>query len=348
MRISADESAEGEPEMVQTGMHNAITDVEGIEAGHYSDLKAASGVSVVLCREGAVGGVDVRGGAPCTRETDLLAPGSLVEKVQAVVLTGGSVYGLAAADGVVRWLAEKGCGFPLEDAHVAPIVPPAALFDLGRGESFVPPLEAAWEQTTCPPAGSGPVTSGSVGAGTGARAGGIKGGVGTASSVLDTGPTIAALVAVNPRGSVVNPQTGILWEPELELNNEFNGQGKRRIKLPPMPEGTAESNTTIAVIATDVILAKHEAQKIAQMAHDGMARVIRPIHTMLDGDTIFCMATCKKNLPATDEAYAGQNADAFSLLGHAAADCLARAIIQAVLSAESLGGMVAFGDLEDW
>jgi len=339
--------AERKAIMVQTGKYNAITDVEGIEAGHYTDLQAASGVSVVLCKEGAVGGVDVRGGAPCTRETDLLEPGNLVEKVQAIVLTGGSVFGLAAADGVVLWLAEKGCGFPLDETHVAPIVPAAALFDLGRGENFVPPIDADWGRKACHAAGSGRIANGSVGAGTGALAAGIKGGIGTASAVLYSSLTVGALVAVNPLGSVVNPQIGKLWERGLELNNEFKDQGQRRVKLPPMPEAATGSNTTIAVVATDAILSRDEAKKIAQMAHDGMARVIRPIHTMYDGDTVFCLGTGKKELPDTERSFAGQHADALSGLGHAAADCLARAIIQAVVSAESLGGMVAFRDLED-
>jgi L-aminopeptidase/D-esterase-like protein len=333
--------------MARTGEYNGITDVEGIEVGHYTDCKAACGVSVVLCKEGAVGGVDVRGGAPCTRETDLLEPGNLVEKVQAIVLTGGSVFGLAAADGVVRWLAEKGCGFPLDESHVAPIVPAAALFDLGRGENFVPPIDAAWGRKACDAAASGPVASGSVGAGTGAFAAGIKGGIGTASAVLDSGLTMAAIVAVNPRGSVVNPQTGELWERGLELNNEFKNQGQRRVKLPPLPEAATRSNTTIAVVATDAVLSKDGAQKIAQMAHDGMARVIRPIHTLFDGDTVFCLGTGKKELPETEVFFAHQHADALNVLGHAAADCLARAIIQAVVSAQSLGNMVAFRDLEN-
>jgi L-aminopeptidase/D-esterase-like protein len=270
-----------------------------------------------------------------------------VEKVQAVVLSGGSVYGLAAADGVVRWLGEKGYGLPLDDTHVAPIGPAAALFDLGRGQTFIPPIEAAWGRKACDNAGSGPVASGSVGAGTGASAGGIKGGVGTASVVLDSGPTVGALVAVNPLGSVVNRETGELWEKGLELNNEFGGQGQRRVKLPPMPESAPRGNTTIAVVATDAVLNNQEAQKIAQLAHDGMARVVRPSHTLFDGDTVFCLGTGKQALPETAGLYRDQHAEALSELGHAAADCLARAIFKAVVSAESLGGMVAFRDLKN-
>ncbi len=333
--------------MARTGEFNAITDIEGIEVGHYTDRKAASGVSVVLCKEGAVGGVDVRGGAPCTRETDLLAPGNLVEKVQAIVLTGGSVYGLSTADGVVRWLSERGCGFPLDDGHVAPIVPAAALFDLGRGSEFIPPVDAAWGRKACQAAQSGPVASGSVGAGTGALAGGIKGGIGTASVVLESGLTMAALVGVNPLGSTVNPQTGELWERRLELDNEFGNQGQRCVQLPPMPAAPPKGNTTIAVVATDAVLNKQDAQKIARMAHDGMARAIRPIHTLFDGDTVFCLGTGRKELPDTENSYTDRHANAPNALGHAAADCLARAIMQAVVSAESLGGMTAFRDLDD-
>ena len=165
--------------MAIPGPCNALTDVVDLHVGHHTDLDAVSGVTVVLCPEGAAAGVDVRGSAPGTRETDLLEPGNLVETVQAVVLSGGSVYGLAAADGAVRWLAEKGAGFPLEAGHVAPIVPAAVLFDLGRGSAFVPPITDRWGADACGAANNGPVPTGCVGAGTGAVSGGIKGGLGT-------------------------------------------------------------------------------------------------------------------------------------------------------------------------
>ena len=332
--------------MVHPGRYNAVTDVAGIEVGHYTNRDAVCGVTVVVCEVGAVAGVDVRGGAPCTRETDLLRPGNLVERVQAVVLTGGSVYGLAAADGVVRWLEEKGCGFQLDDTHVAPIVPAAALFDLGRGADFVPPIDASWGKAACRSAGSGRVATGSVGAGTGALAGGMKGGLGTASVVLETGIVVAALVAANPLGTVVDPQSGVLWERGLELGGEFGDQGQRRVKLPP-PAAAAGGNTTIGVVATDAILDKAGAHKVAQMANAGMARAIRPIHTLFDGDTVFCMSTGRKALPETEDFVTGKQGEAINGLGSAAADCLARAVIHAVLAAESLGGMTAFRDLED-
>ena len=214
------------------GPNNALTDVEGIRVGHYTSREAASGVTVILAAEGAVAGVDVRGSAPGTRETDLLDPMNLVEKVQAVVLTGGSVYGLATADGVVKWLAQRGHGFPLEGGQVAPIVPAAALFDLGRGSSFVPPVGPEWGQAACEASGNGAVPMGCVGAGTGALAGGIKGGLGTASEKLDSGLMVAAIVAVNSLGLVVNPKTGRPWEIGLEMNGEFGGQGLRSVRLP--------------------------------------------------------------------------------------------------------------------
>ncbi|MGD9057307.1 MAG: P1 family peptidase [Desulfobacterales bacterium] len=333
--------------MARIGKHNGLTDVAGIEVGHYTHADAASGVTVVICAEGAATGVDVRGSGPCTRETDLLAPANIVEQAQAVVLSGGSVFGLAAADGVVRWLAEKGLGFPLDKGFVAPIVPAAALYDLDRGSQFVPPISAEWGQKACRAANSGPVACGCVGAGTGAWAGSIKGGLGTASHILDSGITIAALVAVNPDGEVINPATGRPWEIGLEIEGEFGRQGKRAVILPPRPEIKQPRNTVLGVIATDATLTKAQARKVAQMAHDGLARAIRPAHTLFEGDTIFCMATGKQKFPEVPGYYGPLYARPVSDIGHAAANCLSRAIITAILKAKSMAGMTAFCDLED-
>jgi len=333
--------------MATTGKYNALTDVEGILVGHYTDTDAASGVTVVICAEGAVTGVDVRGSAPGTRETDLLAPTNLVEKAQAVVLSGGSVFGLAAADGVVRWLAKKGFGFPLEKGHVAPIVPAAVLYDLGRGADFVPPVSAEWGEKACREANNGPVACGCIGAGTGAWSGSVKGGLGSASLILNSAVTVAALVAVNSAGSVINPDTGCPWEIDLEIENEFGQQGKHAVRLPPLTEKAPVKNTTIGIIATDAMLTKAQAQKIAQMAHDGMARAIRPSHTMYDGDAIFCMATAKRKLPESSGFFSTAQAQAINEIGHSAADCMSRAVTRAILTAESLGGMTAFRDLKN-
>jgi L-aminopeptidase/D-esterase-like protein len=333
--------------MATIGKYNALTDVDGIMVGHYTDTDAASGVTVAICPEGAVAGVDVRGSGPCTRETDLLAPANLVEHAQAVVLSGGSVFGLAAADGVVRWLAEKRIGFPLDKGFVAPIVPAAALYDLDRGSEFVPPISAEWGLKACRAAQKGPVATGCVGAGTGAWAGSIKGGLGTASRILDSGITTAALVAVNPDGEVIDPATGHPWEIGLEIEGEFGRQGKRAVILPPRPESTPARNTALGVIATDAILTRAQVHKVAQMAHDGLARAIRPSHTLFEGDTIFCMATGKQKLPEVPGYYGPVYARAVSDIGHAAADCMSRAIIKAILTAKSLAGKTAFCDLKD-
>jgi L-aminopeptidase/D-esterase-like protein len=331
-----------------TGKKNSLTDVEGILVGHFTDTKAACGVSVAICPQGATAGVDVRGSAPGTRETDLLAPLNLVEKVQAIVLAGGSVYGLSAADGVVRWLSKRGWGFPLEGGNVAPIVPAAALFDLGRGADYVPPIGPEWGIQACENAGNGEFPIGSVGAGTGALAGGIKGGLGTASEILASGLTVAVMVAVNSLGSVIDPATDKPWEIRLEVGGEFGKQGKRSVIMPVPPEAQASRNTTIGIVATDAIMTKAQAQKVAQMAHDGMARAIRPSHTMFDGDTIFCMATNKKELPDTAGFFAAPKAMALIEVGRAAADCMTRAIIRAVLEATSLRNMIAFKDLDEF
>jgi L-aminopeptidase/D-esterase-like protein len=338
---------QGESKLQKTGKQNGLTDVQGLQVGHYSDFDALSGVTVVLCPQGAVAGVDVRGAAPGTRETDLLNPVNLVDKVHAVVLSGGSVYGLAAADGVVRWLSQKGWGFPLENGHVAPIVPSAVLYDLGRGRDFIPPVTADWGRRACQSANTDKLTNGCVGAGVGALSGAIKGGQGSASIVLETGITVAALAAVNSLGSVVNPADGRLWERDSESDNEFGTLVRRRVKLPRPSPGAPAQNTTIGVIACDAILNKAQATKIAQMAHDGLGRAIRPAHTMFDGDTLFCLATGAQPLPAMQGFLDVAQAQAINEIGHAAANCLSRAIIHAILAAHSSGQMPAFRDLEE-
>jgi L-aminopeptidase/D-esterase-like protein len=323
--------------LAKKGKSNGLTDVGGILVGHYTDIQAVSGVTVVACPQGAVAGVDVRGAAPGTRETDLMAPHNLIEKAQAVVLSGGSVFGLSAADGVTRWLAGEGYGFPLDQGYVVPIVPAAVLYDLGRGADFTPPINADWGRRACEDAGNSPVQTGNVGAGTGAFSYSIKGGLGSASLILDAGVTVAALVAVNSVGSVINPDSGRPWEIGLEVDGEFGDQGRRAVRLPAPPAPEPVKNTTIGVIATEAALTVAQAQKVAQMAHDGMARAIRPAHTMFDGDTIFCLATGKKELPAKQGIFISPRALSLNELGDAAANCMTRAIIHAILNAGSLG-----------
>jgi L-aminopeptidase/D-esterase-like protein len=332
--------------MASSGRYNALTDVSGLQVGHFTRPEAACGVTVAICPAGAVAAVDVRGAAPGTRETDLLNPVNLVEKAQAVVLAGGSVYGLAAADGVVGWLAEKGLGFALEQGHVAPIVPSAVLYDLGRGSSFIPPVSAQWGRWACETATEGPVVMGCVGAGTGACSGAIKGGVGTASRLVDNGLTVAALVAVNSFGSSVDQRSGRLWEIDLELDGEFGPEGRRCVRLPALPESAPGHHTTLGIVATDAILTKAQAQKVAQMAHDGLARAIRPCHTMFDGDTIFCLATGKQPLTQAKGFFAAPGGQAINAIGQGAADCMARAIMHAILAASSSYGIRAFKDLQ--
>jgi L-aminopeptidase/D-esterase-like protein len=224
-------------------------------------------------------------------------------------------------------------------------VPAAALFDLGRGEDYVPRMTADWGTKACQNATAVEFPLGSVGAGTGALSGGIKGGLGTASEVLASGLTVAALVAVNSLGTVIDPATGTPWEVRLEVGGEFGADAKRPVLLPAQPAAEAGRNTTIGIVATDAGMNKAQCQKIAQMAHDGMARSIRPSHTMFDGDTIFCLATGRKNLPDTPGFFAAPKAAMLNEIGRAAADCMARAIIRAILAARSLNNMTAFRDL---
>ena len=323
------------------GPLNAITDVPGVKVGHYEDTTILSGTTVVLVEQGAVGGVDVRGSAPGTRETDLLAPTNLVEKVQAVMLSGGSAYGLAAADGVMRFLEEKGLGHPIGEGRVVPIVPAAILFDLGRGGDWRKRPTADFGYRAAQDAKSGPVEQGNSGAGTGAYAGAVKGGLGTASLQLEGGVIVGALVAVNPAGNVFDPQTGELYGRSLGIGKEF---GNLRA-APQSPVGAQPNtyvlraqvgqNTTIGVIATNAKLTKAQAQKIAQMAHDGLARAIRPVHTMFDGDTVFALGTGAVEVKDTGQ---------LSAIGAAAADVMGRAIVHAVLSAKTVGSQQSYCD----
>ena len=313
--------------------YNAITDVPGIKVGHAQNREAITGCTVVLCEDGAVGGVDQRGGAPGTRETDLLRPMHLVDKVHAITLAGGSAYGLDAASGVMHYLEDHGIGFDVQVAKV-PIVPAAILFDLGIGDPKVRP-DSTMGYAACKVASDGPVTPGNVGVGMGACVGGMfgpnfqmKGGVGTASIDLGGGLVVGALIAVNCFGDVIDPTTnqiiaGARKPPSgKELADTLRSMrsvvGKTIIRF-------ASRNTVIGVVATNAKLSKEEINKVAQTAHNGLARTIRPAHTMLDGDTIFGLAT-------------GRKSGNVNLIGAYAAEAVAQAVINGVLAAESLGG----------
>lgn len=311
-------------------MGGAITDVPGVKVGHFTDERRPTGCTVVMTEEGVIGGVDVRGAAPGTRETDLLNPTNLVDKVHAVMLAGGSAFGLDAATGAVRWLEEKGFGFPAGPTRV-PIVPSAILFDLGVGDHRVRP-DAAAGYKACEAASTSPPAEGSVGAGAGATVGklygmarAMKGGVGTAAVKVGK-VTVGALVAVNAVGDVIDPRSGEV------IAGTRSADGRTRIgltasvlkgELPPgLQPGMA---TTIGVLATDAQLTKAQAQKLAQHGHDGLARTIDPIHTMWDGDTIFCLATGKSGVTGNMMA-----------LGAIAAQVMAAAVIRAVLHAKGV------------
>lgn len=318
-------------------MNNALTDIPGLKVGHWTNYDAATGCTVVLCPEGAVAGVDIRGGAPGTRETALLDPTSVIEKVHAVLLSGGSAYGLSAADGVMRWLEEHGHGFDVGVAKV-PIVPAAILFDLPLARADVRP-DAAAGYAACEAASDAPVAQGNVGAGTGASCGkalgfsrATKAGIGSASVRLESGAIVAALVTVNAFGDVVDPRTGRIIAGARAYDDSGFADSMAYLAstdgltIARLAEQQLGQNTTLAVVATNAALTKNHATKVAQMAHDGLARVIRPIHTMLDGDAIFALSL-------------GEQGADVSLIGALAADVVAQAIINAVLAAEPLGGL---------
>ena len=300
----------------------SITDVPGIRVGHAHDLEARTGCTVVLCEpEGAIAGVDVRGAAPGTRETDLLTPGNLVERVHAIVLTGGSVFGLDSACGVVRYLEERRVGFDTGVARV-PIVPAAVIYDLAAGSASVRP-DSRMGYEACERASVDAVEEGQAGAGAGATVGKIlgpalasPGGVGTASIKLPSGVTVGALVVVNAFGDIIDPESGQILSGARAMKGSGWLDTSRAIEqalLSNPASFSAIENTTLAVVATDAALTKAQAQRVAMMAHDGLARAIRPVHTMFDGDTIFALST--GNLQAD-----------VTTVGSVAADLLARAI----------------------
>ena len=331
----------------------SITDVGGIRVGHHHRVDPdvtlgsgwASGTTVVLTPPGTVGAVDGRGGAPGTRETDLLDPINSVRHVDAVVLTGGSAFGLAAADGVMRWLEEQGRGVAL-DGGVVPIVPAAVVYDLPVGGWQCRPT-AEFGYTAAQGAGI-EVAVGTVGAGTGARVGVLKGGVGTASTLLDSGVTVGALVVVNAAGDAVDPATGLPWLAyqieEFGLvpppADQIAAYADRHIEFSPL-------NTTIAVVATDAALSPAGCRRIAVAAHDGLARTVRPSHTPLDGDTVFALATGAVEVAPdpTTPASMSPEVPLITQVGAAAADCLARAVMVGVLAAESVAGIPTYRDM---
>ena len=326
-------------------MYNALTDVPGIRVGHAQNLDALTGCTVVLCEEGAVGGVDQRGGAPGTRETDALRPMHTVDKAHAVILSGGSAYGLDAAGGVMRYLEEKGVGYDTGVARV-PIVASAILFDLAIGSAQIRP-DPAMGYLACQFATSPNVEMGNVGAGTGATVGKIlgmsqamKSGLGSASMEIGGGVIVAALIAVNSFGDVVDPTTSqiLAGVRPLQIDPSTIGSGKhfgdtlqimRTFTGRTMLGIAGVQNTVIGVVATNARLDKNEANKVAQMAHNGLALAIRPAHTMLDGDTIFCLATGKRRADTT-------------IVGAFAAQVVASAIVQAIQAAEPAGGLPSY------
>ena len=318
-----------------------ITSVPGIKVGHYTDTLNATGCTVVLCEEGAVGGVDVRGSAPGTLGTASLAPTALVERVHAVVLSGGSAFGLSSIAGVMSYLEEKGVGFEFGNATV-PIVSGAILFDLGLVNGAVRPGPDDG-RAACLAASPGPIDEGTVGAGTGAtvakllgRDRCVKGGIGTASLDLGDGLIVGAIVAVNAVGGVVDPETSEIIAGPLADDGATMLDSLALITSPGFatPQPRPGQNTTIGVVATNARLTKSQANKLADVSHDGLAMAVRPAHLMSDGDTMFALAT------------GGHDADAnMNRLCAAAALCTSRAIVRAITKATGLGGVKAVSEL---
>lgn len=327
-------------------LNNSITDVPGIRVGHAHDAEALTGCTVVMCEAGAVGGVDQRGGAPGTRETDLLRPMHNVQKVHAVLLAGGSAFGLDAAGGVMRYLEERGIGYDTGVARV-PIVPAAILFDLAIGRSDVRPGPEMGYQA-CLNASFQPPEEGNAGAGMGATAGklygmalAMKSGIGSASIDVGGGAIVGALVAANPLGDIFDPETGTILAGVRSSEGGFGDSLAVLRSLAAMQatdrkqtaSSRASGNTVIGVVATNAALTKEEANKVAQMAHDGLARVVRPAHTLYDGDTLFALSTGDLHVDV-------------SVIGAFAAEAVAQAILRAARSARPAGGLPAHSSIQ--
>jgi L-aminopeptidase/D-esterase-like protein len=319
----------------------SLTDVPGLKVGHFTFKERPTGCTVVLAEKGAVAGVDVRGGAPGTRETDLLRSEMSVQQVHAISLSGGSAYGLATADGVMRYLEEHEIGFPV-GAGVVPIVPAAILYDLGLGDSKIRPgADAGYEAAAA--ATSKPVAQGNVGAGAGATVGkllgggrAMKGGLGSASIRLPNGLVVAALAAVNAIGDVVDPDTGKILAGARTADGSSFADAMQHIREGAvMKEASPAENTTIGVVAANVDWTQSQATKVAQMAHDGLAMAIRPAHMPFDGDTVFALGT---GGVAVDSKLLGY-------IGALAADVMAQAVVSAILHAESIEGYPAQRDV---
>jgi L-aminopeptidase/D-esterase-like protein len=330
------------PSHARPGARNLITDIPGLKVGQAQDISRRTGVTVILPDARAVCACDVRGGAPGTRETDALSPENLVEAVDAVVLSGGSVYGLAAADGVAAWLGARGRGYGLAQipgVPVSPVVPAAILFDLAnRGDKAwgeQPPYRALG--MTAVASASEAFELGTAGAGCGAMAGTLKGGIGSASVVAADGIAVGALVAVNCWGSVTAPGGWTFWAAPFEIDGEFGGLGSAGLAAAPEDWGLAKApgearNTTIACVATDLALTPAQAKRVAIMAQDGLARAIRPIHAPFDGDVVFAISTARRPMPEAADYTVAR-------VGSLAADTLARAVARAVFEAQAWPGV---------
>lgn len=323
------------------GALNLITDVPGLKVGNAQDSDVKTGVTVIIPDKPAVAAVDVRGGGPATRETDALSPENLVQTVDGIVLSGGSVYGMAAPDGICAWMGARNRGFSMGAAPgvpPSPILPTACLYDLANGGNKAWNENPPYRELGLKALGSigDEFAIGTAGAGYGANSGGIKGGLGSASVISKEGITVGAIVAVNSLGAAIGPDSKQFWAAPFEMDNEFGGLGSDELRAGSESYGKAmqpRGNTTIAVISTDIALTRVELQRVAMMAQDGLARALRPVHAPFDGDVVFALSTEQQEVPE------GTPRSFMTLrIGALAADTLARAIARAIFEATALEG----------